>query len=329
MLGTAVGGVKYAVAAPHHAAHSSLMRIASLLASATEIVCALGLDEALVAISHECDYPPRVLDRPRVTRARFDPAGLDGGGIDRAVRAALAEHGSVYEVDQAVLEAVAPDLILTQGVCEVCAVPASLAARAAGDLPRAAQVLSLDAHSVAGILDSVRQVGAAAGVPAEAATVVSGLRRRMDAVERAVAGARRQRVLAIEWLDPLFVPGHWVPEMVAAAGGEMLLGAAARRSAEVPWDRASGLDPDVLVVMPCGYDLARSRAEADAHADRLREVAPRAVAEGRAWVVDGSAYFNRSGPRVADGIEILAGLLHPPRAPRVSLAGRAAVWPDQ
>lgn len=305
------------------------MRIASLLASATEIVCALGLEDRLVAISHECDFPPRVLDRPRVTRARFDPDGLDGAGVDRAVRAALAAHGSVYQVDQPRLREAAPDLILTQGVCEVCAVPTGLAVEAACALDHEARVLSLDAHSVDGIMTSVLQVGEATGARAAAGRVVAGLRERMEAVRRSVLGAPRPRVLAVEWLDPLFVPGHWVPEMVGLAGGEMLLGAAERRSAAVPWERAVDLDPDVLIVMPCGYDLDRARAEADGHAVRLRAAAPRAVAEGRAWAVDGSAYFNRSGPRVADGVEILGRLLHPDRVPDVDLAGRAAVWPDQ
>jgi iron complex transport system substrate-binding protein len=303
------------------------MRIASLLASATEMVCALGLEESLVAISHECDFPPEVLDRPRITRARFDPDVLDGAGIDRAVREALAEHGAVYQIDQAGLQTAAPDLILTQGVCEVCAVPVALAEEAVCGLDRRARVLSLDAHDVRGILASIGDVGAAAGATAAAERVVAALRARMEAVAQRVGGADRPRVLAVEWLDPLYIPGHWVPEMVALAGGEMLVGSAQRRSEAVPWERVVDLDPDVLVVMPCGYGLARSRAEANAYADQLRAAAPRAVSTGRAWVVDGSSYFNRSGPRVADGVEILGRLLHPDRLPDVALEGRAEPWP--
>jgi iron complex transport system substrate-binding protein len=302
------------------------MRIASLLASATEMVCALGLEERLVAISHECDYPPGILDRPRVTRARFDPAGLDSGQVDAAVREALAREGSVYEVDEAGLRAARPDLILTQGVCEVCAVPATLAEQAACAIGGAARVLSVDAHSVEGILASMVAVARAAGREDAGVPVAAALRDRMEAVRRRVAGAPRPRVLAIEWLDPAFVPGHWVPEMVELAGGELLLGRADRPSEAVTWDRLMGLDPDVLVVMPCGFGLERSRTEADAFAGRLRAAAPRAMAGGRAWVVDGSSYFNRSGPRVADGVEILGRILHPDRVPDVNLTGRAEVW---
>jgi iron complex transport system substrate-binding protein len=302
------------------------MRIASLLASATETVCALGLDDRLVAISHECDYPAHVLNRPRVSRPRFDPAGLASGEIDAAVRQALALHGSVYALDEAALRTAAPDLILTQDVCQVCAVPTSLAEQAAWTLEGRARVLSLDAHSVEGILATVEQVGRAAGIEARAREVAGRLRGRTEEVARRVAGRSRPRVLALEWLDPVFVPGHWGPEMVALAGGDNLAGSAGQRSQQLEWGAVSGLDPDVLLVLPCGYDLPRARAEANAHRDRLLALAPRAVRGGRAWVVDGSAYFNRSGPRVVDGIEILARIFHPEAMPGVTLAGRAEPW---
>jgi iron complex transport system substrate-binding protein len=188
-----------------------------------------------------------------------------------------------------------------------------------------AAVLSLDAHTVAEILDTIDTVGAAAGASAAAAALRARLEARIDAVRRAVAGAGRPRVLSIEWLDPPFVPGHWLPEMVELAGGENVRGHAGERSAETTWDALDGLDPDVLLIMPCGYGLDASTADADAHADRLRRVAPRAIETGRALVVDGSSYFNRSGPRVADGIEILAAMLHPGRVPAPP-AGTAAVW---
>lgn len=300
-------------------------RIASLLASGTEITCALGLLDRLVAISHECDYPPEALDRPRASRPRFDPAGMTSGDVDRAVRQALAEYGSVYEVDTDTLARVAPDLVLTQAVCEVCAVPAPGVREVVERLGLGAEVLSLDAHDMEGILDSILAVGRAAGAGPRAESLVGELRARMEAVSAAVAGAARPRVLALEWLEPLFVPGHWVPEMVERAGGQDLLGAAGQRSREVSWDDVMGLDPDVLIVMPCGMRLEESRAEADRHAARLVEAAPRATAEGRAYVVDGSSYFNRSGPRVAEGLEILAGLLHPGRV-RPPPAEAAAVW---
>jgi iron complex transport system substrate-binding protein len=302
------------------------MHIVSLLASATEIVCALGLEEQLVAISHECDYPARVLDRPRASRARIEPTGLSSGEIDAAVRDAMQRFGSMYELDVAVLRAAAPDLILAQELCEVCAVPTSLARQAAEVLASRPAIVSLDAHSVEDILTSILRVGAAAGVPARAAEVVRGLRARLDQVRRRVAGLPRPRVLAVEWLDPVFAPGHWVPEMIELAGGRCVAGTAGGPSRAVEWSELAGLDPEVLLVVPCGYDLDRSRAEADAHAGQLVAVARRAIAAGRAWVADASSYFNRSGPRVVDGVEILGHLLHGERFPDIGLAGRAAPW---
>ncbi len=286
-------------------------RIASLLASATEIVVALGLEDRLVAISHECDYPARVLDRPRVSRPRFDPAGLESGAIDRAVREAMAEHGSVYQIDGEQLAALEPTLILTQAVCEVCAVPTPGVRQVVEERHIPATVLSLDAHTVDDVLHSIVAVGAAAGVPDQAQRVVAELRARIERVREAVAPFPRPRVLAIEWLDPPFVPGHWGPEMIELAGGLNLAGEAGRRSQQLAWSALAGLDPNVLLIMPCGYGVAGALADADRFADALRAVAPRAIASGNAWALDGSSYFNRSGPRVVDGIEILARVLHP------------------
>jgi iron complex transport system substrate-binding protein len=299
------------------------MRIASLLASGTEIACALGLADQVVAISHECDYPAAVLDRPRLSRPRFDPAGLTSGELDAAVRAAMASAGSVYTIDEEALRAARPDLVLTQAVCEVCAVPAPDARLAAGRLGGSTRVLSLDAHTIDGIMETIRQVGAAAGVPERAENLVIELVARLDRVRERVAGAPRPRVLALEWLEPPFLPGHWVPEMVEIAGGVNVACLSGARSAQVRWDELAGLDPDVLVVMPCGYGLDAARSDAARFAAPLREVAPRAVRERRAFVVDASSYFNRSGPRVVDGVEVLAALLHPERCHDVELAGRA------
>ncbi len=302
------------------------MKIASLLASGTEIAWALGLGEQIVAISHECDYPAEVLDRPRVTRPRFDPTGLDSGAVDAAVREAMRESGSVYAIDQAKLQELRPDLIITQAVCEVCAVPASDARLAAEALGTGTQVLSLDAHTIAGILETVGQVGEAADVRARAESFVAELAARLERVSQRVAGAPAPGVLGLEWLDPPFVPGHWVPEMVEIAGGRNLAGTAGARSSEAAWEELATLDPDVLVIMPCGYDLKAARRDADRYAERLLRVAPRAIEAGRAFVVDASSYFNRSGPRVVDGVEILAALLHPERFAGVALEGRGARW---
>jgi iron complex transport system substrate-binding protein len=298
--------------------------IVSLLASGTEIVHLLGLDDRLVGISHECDHPLHLMDRPRVSRPRFDPAGLDSAGIDRAVRDAMAEHGSVYRIDADLLARLRPELILTQAVCEVCAVPTPGVRETVADLGLDARILSLDAHTLPEILATIRAVGEAAEVADRANQAADALDQRLVAVAEAVASAPRPRVLAIEWLDPPFVPGHWVPEQIERAGGDCLRGRVGARSVETGWDALAGLDPDVLVVMPCGYGLEASCGDADAHADRLLEVAPRAVAERRAFVVDGSSYFNRSGPRAVDGVEILAGLLHPDRWP--AREDGAVVW---
>ena len=301
------------------------MRIASFLASGTEIAHALGLGDDVVAISHECDFPAELLDRPRLSRPRFDPAGLDSGAIDRAVRDAMMQHGSVYEVDGALLERVRPELVLTQAVCEVCAVPTPGVIEEVRSRGVGARVESLDAHTLDEILASIVQVGRAAGVEERALVLVSGLKARLDDVRAAVSGAARPRVLVIEWLGPPFLPGHWVPEMIEVAGGDNLLGRAGAHSEQAEWSTLAGLDPDVLLLMPCGYGLEASAADADRHAEQLALVAPRAIESGRAFVVDGSAYMNRSGPRVVDGVELLAGLLHPDRV-ATPPADRAAVW---
>ncbi len=284
-----------------------------MLASGTEIVSVLGLGDRLISISHECDYPPDVLDRPRGSRPRFDPEGLSSGQLDQAVRHALAEHGSVYEVDAARLEALNPDLILTQAVCEVCAVPAPGVRELTARLGLSAEVLSLDAHTLEDIFASVKQVASAAGVAERGEAVVAALRARVERVHVAVMDAQRPRVLALEWLDPPFSPGHWVPEQIEAAGGECLVGRSGDRSRQISWESLGDLDPDVLVLMPCGYGVPATVADADAAADRLSAVAARAIGLGRAFAVNGSAYFNRSGPRVVRGVEVLAALLHPER----------------
>jgi iron complex transport system substrate-binding protein len=305
---------------------SCATRIASLLPSATEIVYALGLGDRVVGVSHSCDYPREVCGQPVLTRPRFALDGLSSGEIDAAVRRALERFGGVYEVDVERLAAVRPDLLLTQGVCEVCAVPTRDAQAAVTGLGSCATVLALDAHDVAGVLDTIRVVGRATGVPERAEACVRDIERCIAAVQACVDGRPPPRVLALEWLEPAFVPGHWVPEMIALAGGVMLHGAARRPSYAVPWTELADLDPDVLLVMPCGFDLARARAEADQYAPELRRVAPRAIGAGRAFVVDALSYLSRPGPRVARGVELLAALLHPAAFRGAPLAESAAVW---
>ena len=242
------------------------------------------------------------------------------------VRELMARDSSVYQIDTELLLALEPDLILAQAVCEVCAVPTSLAETVSQLMGRRPRILSLDAHTLGDILDAVVMVGDAAGAAERGRSVAAGLRARMAAVQARVERSPRPRVLAIEWLEPAFVPGHWTPEMIEMAGGVDLFGREAQPSREMAWEELSGADPDVLLIMPCGYGLAQSRADADRQADRLLAIAPRAVESGRAYVVDGSSYFNRSGPRVAAGVEILGALLHPDRFSDVDLESKAEVW---
>jgi iron complex transport system substrate-binding protein len=301
------------------------MKIVSLLSSATEIVYELGLENRLVAISHECTYPPEALRLPRASRSRFDPTGLTSGEIDAAVRRSMEEHGSVYEVDVERLRALEPDLILTQAVCEVCAVPTGSVHDAVAQLSRAPQVLSLDAHTLEGILETVRQVADAAGESRRGEETVARLRGRMDRVTERTEGRERPRVLMLEWLDPAFAPGHWVPEMVDRAGGENLIGTAGARSEQIGWGTLQELDPDRLLIAPCGYDLAQTREDADRHRERLRRVGARALDAGDAWLLH-SSYFSRSGPRVVEGVEALGRLLYPDLFPEDVLEGRAERW---
>jgi iron complex transport system substrate-binding protein len=301
-------------------------RIVSLLPSATEIVCALGLGDRLVGVSHSCDYPAEVTQLPRVSHPRCALDGLSGAEIDAAVRRTLREHGSVYEVDVEWVAAVEPDLVLTQGICDVCAVPEHEVIAALAALPSPPAVLTLDAHDIAAILAGIRDVGRATGAGRRADDCVAEMERRTIVVRTRVEGRPRPRVLALEWLDPPYVPGHWVPELVALAGGELVAGIARRRSYQVTWDELRGADPDVLLLMPCGFGLEETRREAERYRTVLHDVAERAIAGGRAHVLEASAYFSRSGPRVVDGLEVLAALTHPDLFRDVSIRERAARW---
>ena len=288
------------------------LRIVSLLPSATEIVCALGLAERLVGISHSCDYPALVIDKPRVSRPRTDLNGLSSAEIDEAVRRSLRDHGSVYEIDMAAVASLAPDLVLTQGICDVCAVPEQQAVAALAELSVPPAILTLDAHDLPAILAGIRDVGHATGAEERAEACVADIEGRLAAVRARVAGRRRPRVLALEWLDPPYVPGHWVPEMVAIAGGDLVAGVARRPSRRVTWDELRSTDADVLLVMPCGFGLEETRREAERYRDELRDVAPRAFAAGRVHCLDASSYFSRSGPRVVDGVEMLETAIFSP-----------------
>jgi len=276
-------------------------RIVSLLPSATEIVCALGREDRLVGISHSCDYPPSIANLPRFSRPRANLEGLSSGEIDAAIRAAMRDYGSVYEIDVTGIRELQPDLVLTQGICDVCAVPQSQVTAAS----LGASIVTLDAHDLDAIFASIRDVGCATGALDQAEDCIADMQRRIDAVRARTAGRPRPRVLALEWLDPPYVPGHWVPELVAAAGGELLAGTVRKPSYRMEWSELRKLDPDVLLIMPCGFDLEATQSEAARYRSELRALG------GRVQLVDASAYFSRSGPRVVEGLEILASALHP------------------
>jgi len=293
----------------------------SLVPAATEIVAALGAADDLVAVSHDCDFPPAIRDRPRVTRSAIDPA-LPSAAIDRAVRAALPERGALYAVEP--LAAHRPDVVLTQGLCSVCAPAADDVARAVAALPGPPHVVTLDPRSLADVLRDVRTVGEAIGVPGRAAALVARLEARIAAVRARVAGARPRRCVLLEWIDPPFCAGHWNPELVALAGGIEPLGRPGEHAAAVNWDAVCAAAPEVLVISCCGFDVARTLAELPALRGRPGWDALPAARAGAVWVTDGTAYFTRPGPRLVDGLELLAQLLHPAAGAPVFPAGAVA-----
>jgi iron complex transport system substrate-binding protein len=291
-------------------------KICSLLPSATEIVFALGLADRLVGVTHECDFPEAARRLPVVTRSVLGHEVRDSRDIHRHITTALHEGSSLYVLEQDLLGRLDPDLILTQELCDVCAVSYALVEEAVQRLEGKPQVLSLEPTNLGGILSSIEQVGDATGVPDRATAVVSGLRRRIEAV-RAAAGdaAAGPRVLAVEWLDPLFTAGHWVPEMIRLAGGRDVLGIEGKPSTQVAWSRAVDGDPDVIVLMPCGFTLEQTVNEA-ARLQFVEEWGRRTSGgASKVYAVNGSAYFNRPGPRIVDGLEILLEIIQPDLSP--------------
>jgi iron complex transport system substrate-binding protein len=283
------------------------MRIASLVPSATEMLFALGLGGDVVGVTHECDFPPGAAGLPHLTRTVL-PAGLDAGEIDAAVKEVIGEGRALYSLDEEKLAGLEPELIVTQAVCEVCAVSYEDVVAVADRLPGEPRVLQQDPSTLGEVLEDVTRLGAAAGIERQAAEVRRGLEARLEAVHGAVADKPRPRTLALEWLDPPFLGGHWVPEMIELAGGEDVVGRAGQKSPQVEWEDLAGLDPDVIVAMPCGWYLEDSRAQALEHRERLE-----ALGAGRVFAVDAASTFSRPGPRLVDGVELLAHLLHPER----------------
>ena len=286
------------------------MRICSLLPSATEILYALGLGESLVGVSHECDYPPAATQKPCVSRSRIDQDRWSSEEIDRAVRAALEGRERLYEVDVTALVAARPDLIVTQALCEVCAVGTPYVLDAIQALPHQPRVISLHPHTLSELFEEIRLLGRLTDRTTHAEDLVTSCLHRIERIKTLVAGAVRPRVFCLEWLSPPMAVGHWVPEMVDLAGGTEVLGHAGRSSRYVTGQDIVAASPEAMVLMPCGFSIERTRRELSAVTAQpwWREL--EAVRGGRVYLVDGPAYFNRAGPRLVDGIELLAGLFH-------------------
>lgn len=297
------------------------MKIVSLLPSATEIVFALGLGEHLRGVSFECDYPERARSVPIVSGTALPTDGsLSAMEIDAEVSARVAAGESIYTLDDAQIRAIDPDLILAQDLCQVCAVPSGAVEEALDSIGCHAQVVSLDPGRLDEVIDCIGVVGAVTGTSAGAEALMESLRARVDAVCQRVEGRDRPRVLVLEWQDPPFNAGHWVPDQVETAGGAPVLAAAGERSRRLSWDEIGAAEIDITIFMPCGFDLEGAVAQAPA---LLHHAA--AAKLGRVIAVDANAYFSRPGPRVVEGVELLEGLFHGTGGS--DIAGSRVLWP--
>ena len=299
------------------------MRICSLLPSGTEILFALELGDRLVAVTHECDVPASADPIPVITRSTLDHAGRGSRDIHNHVTEAMHRGSSLYALDHELLERLDPDLILTQELCDVCAISYAEVATAVHrleiTLPGKRTILSLEPHDLTGVLQSIEQVGDAAGVLERAATLTRALRERINRImSLAQAASGRPRVFAMEWLDPPYTAGHWVPEMIRLAGGRDEMSREGAPSVEVSWDEIARYDPEIVVLMPCSFGLERTLNEVGAVGGPEAWKHLNAVKRGQVYAVDGATYFSRSGPRTVDGLQILGEIIHPNLFPRTS-----------
>ena len=294
------------------------MRIVSLVPSATEMLFALGLGGEVIAVTHECDYPEAARELPRVTRDVL-PAGLSSAQIDAAVKERTLAGESIYELDVDALHDLRPDLIVTQALCSVCAVSYDDVRQIAEEIETHPQVISLDPHTLGEVLGDARTLAQATARKDAAVELVRAASERIDRIRLAVRGAKhRPRVAALEWLDPPFAAGHWTPQLIEYAGGEDVLGFPGEHSEERSWEEVRLAEPDIVIVMPCGFDAELAYREAEMHRDQLA-----AIGAGEVVAVDAAAYFSRPGPRIVDGLELLAHVIHPElveRAPGEALA---------
>ncbi len=287
------------------------MRIVSLLPSSTEIVCALGLEADLVGRSHECDYPAGIEALPALTAPRFDPTG-SSLEVDQRVKAVLKEATSVYTIDAKLLEQLAPDVVITQTQCEVCAVSFAEVERVVCDqLHSSATIVALEPNFLADVYGDIRRVADAVGIPERGTSLVAEMQTRMYAIVDQTIDLPRPRVATLEWIEPLMSAGNWIPELVEMAGGINLFGQAGVHSPWLQWHELQAADPDMLVILPCGYDIEKAREELAVLQSKPVWNALRAVRNNRVYVTDGNQYFNRPGPRLAESLEILAEIMHP------------------
>jgi iron complex transport system substrate-binding protein len=288
------------------------MRICSLLPSATEVIALLGLDDALVGISHECDYPPSVKSVPVMVEPMISPHGLTSADIDRQVGQLVASGQRLYRLKDDLLRQAQPDLILSQDLCHVCAVTPDQLHDALCSMPRQPTILTLNPNTVHDVIDDVVRIGDAAGRSAEGHRLATQLRDRLAAIQTRVQDiSHRPRVVCIEWLSPLYVAGHWVPEMVQLAGGQDVLAQPGNPSRVVTWDEVLGAAPDILIVMPCGFSVERTHTEMFKMMQQPGQWRLSPALTAHTYLVDASSYFSRPGPRLIDGIELLAAILHP------------------
>lgn len=288
------------------------MRICSLLPSATEIAFALGLGDEVVGVTHECDYPPEAQARRVVVRSAIEPARHTSADIDRMVGERLGTNQSLYTLDLEGFRAAEPDVVITQDLCEVCALDLNEVTRAAEKLPRLPKIVSLAPATLGDVLKDITTVGDATGRKDAAAALLSDLWRRIERVREAAGRSdRRPRVACIEWTDPIYPAGHWVPEMVELAGGTDGLGNKGAPAERVAWELVRGYAPEIIILMPCGFGVERAAREASTLIGLEGWSELPAVLNRSIFAVNGSAYFNRPGPRLVDGIEILAALIHP------------------
>jgi iron complex transport system substrate-binding protein len=285
------------------------VRIVSLVPHATELLFALGLGDQVVGVTHECDHPTEALELPHVTTDKL-PAGLSAAEIDAAVRERTERGEAIYELDAELLAELEPDLIVTQALCPVCAVSYEDVQAIAKRLDPEPKVIALDPTTFGETIGDIRTVSDATGAKEGAFLLIASIAKRVEAVKRAVAGAEPVAVVALEWLDPVFAAGHWTPQLIELAGGIDVLGLPGERSEQVSWEAVAAAQPEIVVCMPCGYDLIRAHEEAEQHAPQLAAVGARRVV-----AVDAAGTFSRPGPRLVDGLELLAHVLHPDRVP--------------